>query len=120
MFRNTLRNLMAHRDKGVRRARRQVPEVVPLEGRALLSAVGMHAPRAHAALVHRLAARHASVVHHIAALRAARHGFNTMQVTVLSTAADTPTPITPLQPGQFGPNTPFPFPGIRDGGALLL
>lgn len=127
MFRNSLA-----------RRRRSVPECTLLEGRTLLSGVHAHlATHAHAAL----AARH---VH-----RAPIHHASTMQVNVMSSApvsanppvtnvapaADPPAAssadpvtigsgsntatITPLAPGQFGPNSTYKFPGYRPGGGIL-
>jgi hypothetical protein len=109
MFRNLI-----GQSENRRRPRRHVPEVSRLEGRVVLSAFHPHAAVPHHAAVH------ATRVHRAA--HPARTGLNTMQVTVLgSHAASTTTTAnpTPLAPGEFGPNSPYPFAGYRPGGFYL-
>jgi hypothetical protein len=81
------------------RAPRRVfaPQVAALEGRVLLSTLHRH----HHAVHHR-------VHHHV----------NTV-AEIAASAAPAPASLTPLAPGQFGPNTPYPFAGIRPGGFVL-
>jgi hypothetical protein len=90
MLRTVLSNLPAGGRTERRDGRRACrPEAAPLEGRALLSGFFAHAaPVEHAALVHR---------------------------PILNAAVGT---VTPLAPGQFGPNSRYPFAGIRGGSGI--
>ena len=46
-------------------------------------------------------------------------GAATPQTSSSAANSNAATMVTPLAPGQFGPNTPFPFAGVRPGGYVL-